>query len=156
MAKFSERKNKPGAIISALNESNQYNQQDRYQTGKTIGLLWARELAQRVPSSDVIINSANPGFCKTEIMQNMHGFMSYLVNVFELLFRRPAADGARCLVDAALVKREETHGKYLSEAKIKPESELVRSSEGRELQGRLWEEITVMLKSNGLDQASIP
>lgn len=155
-ARFAER-NTPGNILDALNDPKQYQKQDRYPTSKTIGLLWARELAHRVRSSEIVINSATPGFCKTGLPRHMKGFMVYAVKVAEVLLARSAQDGARCLLDAAMVQGEDTHGKYLSEMKVKPESELIRSAEGGTLQMTLWEEIVSLLKDQAeLESTSIP
>ncbi|MCJ1390772.1 hypothetical protein MMC18_003633 [Xylographa bjoerkii] len=157
MAKFPERHQSPGHILTALNDPSEYNQQDRYATGKTIGLLWTRELAARLSSNEVVVNAVNPGFCKTGIIQNMSGMMAGMVKLTELLLGRSAADGARCIVDATLMKGVESHGKYLSEMQVKPESPLVRSDEGRELQSKIWDEIVTLLKEKGgLVQSAIP
>lgn len=41
---------------------------------------------------------------------------------------------------------EETHGCYLSECQVKPESQFVQSAEGQEIQARLWEELSARLE----------
>jgi len=151
MAKFPERKLGPGEILSALNNRSKYNQSDRYGVTKTIGLLWMRELASRVQSSDVVVNAVNPGFCKTKLMRNAGSVAYYLSKCAQFLLGREVADGARCLVDATIVKGPETHGLYHSETQIKAESDLVRSAEGKELGERLWEEIVALLGKHGLD-----
>jgi len=156
MAKFPERKLGPGEILPALNGRAQYNQSDRYAVTKTIGLLWMRELASRVNSSDIVINAVNPGFCKTGIMRNARGIVDYASRAMQFLLGREVADGARCLVDAAVIKGPETHGLYLSEMEVKAESDLVRSDEGKELKGRLWDEIVKLLEKHGLDAESLP
>jgi len=156
MAKFPERKLGPGEILPALNNRAQYSQSDRYSVSKTIGLLWMRELARRVQSSDIVINAVNPGFCKTGLMRNTSGVMYYLSRVAQFLLGREVEDGARCLVDAAIIKGPETHGLYLSEMQVKAESDLVRSAEGKELEGRLWEEIVALLGQHGLDVENLP
>ena len=155
-ARFPER-NLPGGIFTALNDPQKYNQQDRYPVSKTIGLLWTRELAARVPSAEVVINSANPGFCKTGLSRQMKGMMAYAIKGAELALGRSPEDGARCLVDAAVVKGEDTHGKYVSEMRVKPESKLVRSAEGEKLQKKIWEEIIAVLgEKAGLEGSSVP
>lgn len=49
--------------------------------------------------------------------------------------------GARCIIDAVLVKGEESHGKYLSEARIAQEADVARGSDGKKLQEKIWEEV---------------
>jgi retinol dehydrogenase-12 len=140
-AKFPERERPKGEILSALNDEKQYAQADRYPVSKTIGLLWTKALASKVASSEVIINAPTPGFCKTGLMGNTSGIMGFVIKLTTILLGRSVEDGARCLVDAAVVSTEKTHGRYLSETNIKAESELIRSQEGQELQTRLWDEI---------------
>ena len=87
----------------------------------------------------------------------MKGMMAYAIKAAEMTLGRTAEDGARCLVDAAVVKGEDTHQKYLSEMQVKPESKLVRSAEGEKLQKKLWDEIIAVLGDNaGLESGSVP
>jgi retinol dehydrogenase 12 len=130
MAKFKESEQPEGQILNTLNEKTKYNQQDRYPVSKTVGLLWTKELAKRIPCSDIVINAPTPGFCKTGLMGNTAGGMKYVLTLFAALFGRSAEDGARCIIDAALIKGPETHGRYLSETIVQDESPLIRSSTG--------------------------
>ena len=155
-AKFPERKLPEGQVLAALNDPKKYTKSDRYATTKTIGLLWTRELASRVPSSEVIINSSSPGFCSTGIMRNTSGMMGYTVKIAEKMLGRSPQDGAKCLVNAAVAQGPETHGKFLSECQIKPESALVRGPESKELQGKMWREISGLLTKHGLDSKAVP
>lgn len=83
--------------------------------------------------------------------------MAYAIKAAEVLLGRSPEDGARCLVDAAVVKGEDSHQKYLSEMQVKPESKLVRSVEGDKLQKRLWDEIIALLEERGgLEKSSVP
>jgi len=150
MAKFKESEKPAGQILTTLNDQRQYKPQDRYPTSKVIGLLWTKELAARVPSSEVIINAPNPGFCKTGLMANQSGIMKYVVMLFATLFGRSAEDGARCIVDAAVAKGPESHGRYLSETAIKKEAPLVSGAGGAELQKKLWAETLEHLQQSGI------
>jgi len=49
-------------------------------------------------------------------------------------------------MDAAFVKGRDTHGKYLSEAKLVDVSSYVRSDAGQKMQKQLWDETMVVLK----------
>ncbi len=144
-AKFPER-NWTSDIMSAVNDPHKYDQQDRYVTSKAVGLIWSRELASRVSNADIIINSTNPGFCKTGAHAKYGRFLEYMVKLMEVMLARSTADGARCQVDAAMVKGAETHGKYLSQMSVKQESAMVGGSEGRELNGKLRSEIATLSK----------
>lgn len=147
MAKFNERKLPTGEIIAALNDESKYNGQDRYGTSKLIGLLWAKELAKRVEKDEIVVNAPNPGFCKTGLMKESSGIMKLMVQAFSAGVGRSPADGAKCIVDAAIVKGRESHGRYLSEAQVKDEAPMARGEEGKQLQGKLWEAIVVELKN---------
>ena len=155
MAKFPERKYGPGKILAALNDSSKYAQQDRYPVSKTIGLFWARELANRVSESEAVVNSVAPGFCKTGLLRNTSGFTYYASKLAETLLGRSPQEGARCIVDAAMVKGPESHGLYLSECDVKAESKLVRGVEGRQLQTILWNDTIALLKKHGLDEKAL-
>jgi len=112
------------------------------------------ELASRVFSSEVIVNAVNPGFCKTDIGRNIKGIQAQIVSFAGWVIGPPAIEGGRCLVDAAVVQGPETHGKYVSELRVKPESSLVSRAEGKGLQGKLWDETMALLKKHGgLDES---
>jgi NAD(P)-dependent dehydrogenase (short-subunit alcohol dehydrogenase family) len=146
MAKFTERKLPAGEIIAALNDESKYNGADRYATTKLIGLLWAKELANRIEKEEIVVNAPNPGFCKTSLMNDSSGVMKVLVKALSAGVGRSAEDGAKCVVDAAIIKGSDSHGRYLSETKIKDEADMARGDEGKQLQSKLWEEIVNVLK----------
>ena len=58
---------------------------------------------------------------------------------------RSAESGGRTLVHAA-VASEETHGKYLSECRVKQEGSWVRSEKGARSERRLWTELVDILE----------
>ncbi|KAF7942248.1 hypothetical protein EAE99_000298 [Botrytis elliptica] len=97
MAKFPEKDLPQGEILAALNDANRYTQSDRYPVTKAISLLWTKELANKVASSEVIINAPTPGFCKTGLMSQTSGIMGLIVKLSMILVGRSAPDGARCL-----------------------------------------------------------
>lgn len=150
MAKFPERNLPSGERLNALNDSKRYVQSDRYPTSKVINLLWVRELASRVSNKEIIVNAPTPGFCKTELMRNTSGVMGLLVKLTMLMVGREAPDGARCIVEAATVKEEDSHGKFLSEMKIKAETTMVSGEGGAKLQKDMWKEIMDVFAREGL------
>lgn len=157
MAQFPQKKLPAGEVLAALNDPKQYAQKDRYPTTKLLNLLWTRSLASKVPSSEIIINASAPGFCKTGLFRDNSGVAGFVLKLAMLLLGRSAEDGARCLVDAAITKTEESHGLYLSEMKAAPESELVRSKEGEELQEKMWNEcMEALVRYDGNLKGSFP
>ncbi|KAI9700903.1 MAG: hypothetical protein M1820_006664 [Bogoriella megaspora] len=147
MAKFPEKSLPQGEILAALNDSKRYVQQDRYPTTKVISMLWMKELARRIQGEQIVINQPNPGFCKTDLMRHAKGMTGFMVKVFTALVARSAQDGARCILDSAVIKGSESHGCYVSETVVKPASKVVRDAELSELQGNIFEEITTILKA---------
>ena len=156
MAKFPESTALRGGILSRLNDPDQYIADDRYAVTKSIEMLWMKELARRVPSSEVIINGPNPGFSKTGIMSQTKGVAGCAIKAAVAAVARDPAAGARCIVDAAIVKGPESHGKYLSEVNVKEEAKLVRDGRKTGLQGKLWEEITELLRQKVKGPLEVP
>ena len=157
MAQFPQRRLLSGQVLAALNDQKQYMQKDRYPVTKLLSLLWTKSLASRVPSSEIIISAPAPGFCKTGLFRDMSGIAGVILRLAMVLLGRSAEDGARCLVDAALTKTEETHGLFLSEMSVKPESELVRSEEGQKLQEKMWEDCMEVFVRHDINvKASFP
>jgi len=126
MAKFPERMLPKGEVIAALNNESKYNGADRYATTKLIGLLWAKELANRIDKKQIVVNAPNPSFCQTSLMKDLSGIMKFMVKTFSAGVGRSAEDGAKCVVDAAIIKGNDSHGRYLSETKIKDEADIAR------------------------------
>jgi len=92
----------------------------------------------------VIINCVYPGWCKTEPFRTHNGGVRGWVGL--RLIGRTAEAGNRALVPGIAAGRE-THGKYVSECRVKSESTLVRSEEGARTQGRVWTELVEILES---------
>jgi retinol dehydrogenase-12 len=87
---------------------------DRYSVTKLLNVFWVIELVSRLSGDEVVINMINPGSVDTGLHRD--GDMG--VKLFDKFIGRTPEKGGRLLIDAAVVKGEETHGKYLSEAKM--------------------------------------
>jgi NAD(P)-dependent dehydrogenase (short-subunit alcohol dehydrogenase family) len=157
-ARFAERALPEGQILSTLNDGEKreekFDAAETYATSKLLNLLWARELAKRVGSKNedlyVVVNAPNPGFCKSGLQKDTPGVMKYVMMAVSAILGRRVEDGAKCVVDAVLVKGDESHGRYLSEAQVTDEVEGIRGDKGVELQRKVWEEVTRWLKSEGV------
>ncbi|KAH7130558.1 NAD(P)-binding protein [Dendryphion nanum] len=150
---FTERKSKDGEIFKSLNtNSKTTNMQDRYFLTKLLVMLCVRELVTRMENSRnngstvqrIIINVPAPGYCATDLAHELKG--SVAVRIFEKVMARAPEPGSRCLVDG-IGRGKESHGQYLSESKIKPTGKFIRSEEGKEVGGRLWDELVVKLEN---------
>ena len=149
MAKFPESCAPEGQVIASLNVQSKYQQADRYPASKAIALCWAKQIACEVPSSAFIINAPNPGFCSTGLFQSYDGIMSYVARLFQRLLGRSPVDGARCVIDAVINKGMESHGRYLSELKVKEDPQVIAKN-GNELQQKLWKEINAIFEEHRL------
>jgi len=105
------------SILHRMDKEDSFGAPERYNTSKLLNVLWTRELASKIDVSDVIINTVNPGFCGSSLHRDE---ISVGFRVFKNIFAWTSAQGGHCLVDAVIVKKEDTHGGYLSEQKSIP------------------------------------
>lgn len=123
---------------------------DRYQTSKLLDVFLTRQLAQEMskPTSSskgkVILNTLNPGFCRTALFRDNKFPASIFLRFTSQLIGRSAEAGSRVIVDAAAAGPE-THGKWLDTFEIREPSAYVRSEEGQEMQRRLYDELMEIL-----------
>ncbi|KAK0934131.1 hypothetical protein LTR29_014319 [Friedmanniomyces endolithicus] len=141
---FPERKDP--SIFPALNDPSKARMMDRYNVSKLLEVFACREIARLHPVSDmrVTLNFLNPGLCHSELQRDVPSYLRPLVNTFMLLARTTEV-GARTLVHAALAGPE-THGKYLSDNRVRGCANLVEGPEGAEVQRRVWGELGGILE----------
>ena len=98
------------SIFARLDEPGEFkaNSMERYNTSKLLNVLWVRELAQRVPAEDVVINTVNPGLCASELHRSHKE-----AEGFNKVFAWTAEQGGHNLADAA-TRHAKDHGAYLS------------------------------------------
>lgn len=147
-AKFAERKE--SSIFEALKKDNKEYIADRYSTSKLLEVFTVRALAAQMTSGPhasekVILNAVNPGLCHSSLSRNITGIQSGVFYVMKQVLARTTEVGGRTLV-ASAVAGEESHGKYMSEAKITEPSVFVRSDEGKETQQRVYKELMGILE----------
>ncbi|KAK4670322.1 uncharacterized protein QC763_210690 [Podospora pseudopauciseta] len=123
---------------------------ENYSTSKLLDLLLARELANRLDASSpagnskVIVNSVNPGLCRSKLFNKVPLIVNLFIGFLSLIFARSSEQGSRTLLAAAAGGRE-THGKYMDAAKVAQPSSFVMSDEGKRAQKRVWEELVNIL-----------
>lgn len=123
---------------------------DRYQTSKLLEIFLVRQLAQEMSkpasnSNGVILNTLNPGFCRTSLFRDNKPPAAAFLTLMSRLIGRSAEAGSKIIVDAAAAGPE-THGKWLDTLEIREPSAYVRSEEGQKMQQRLYEELMVILE----------
>ena len=138
----------PGYIFKKLNDESTADMADRYNLSKLLLLLCVRQLASKIDreerrSASVIVNFVNPGWCKTDLFRTNDGGIGGRVGLH--LIGRTAEEGSRTIV-YGIVANKDTHGKYLSECRIKPESTFVRSKASGEVEKRVWSELVEILE----------
>jgi retinol dehydrogenase-12 len=104
-------------ILERMDEKASFgNAMQRYYTTKLLNVLWTRELATKVPSDRVVINTVNPGFCYSGLHRHAS---AGVINIFLWMFGWSSVQGGHCLTDA-LVQQEKSHGEYFSEQRQTP------------------------------------
>lgn len=109
-----------------------------------------RELADKIKSGPhstepLILNSANPGWCHSQLSRGVSGFTAVIFYIAKLILARTTETGGRTLV-AASAGGEETMGQYMSECAVTEPSEFVRSEEGEKTQTRVYTELMAILE----------
>jgi NAD(P)-dependent dehydrogenase (short-subunit alcohol dehydrogenase family) len=141
---FTEHRTK-GRIFEALNDptptGSPADMGNRYQVSKLLEILALRQLCSLYPSLPVTINCVNPGLCKSDLAREAPWSLHFLT----FLLGRRTEVGSRTVVHAGMAG-EETHGEYLSDCQTTAPAPWVRSEEGREAQGRVWEELVGILE----------
>ena len=142
MTKFPEWK-EPN-IFNALSDESKARMGERYPTSKLLEVLVVRQIAPKLEESGVILNMLNPGLCHSELARDA-GLLMVLVKFF---LARTTEVGSRTLV-AAAVAGSESHGKYMTDAKINDDalSDFAKSADGKEASKKVWEELSVILES---------
>ncbi|KAG5655091.1 hypothetical protein KAF25_000214, partial [Fusarium avenaceum] len=148
-AKFRERFEP--SIFDALNENKQEWLNDRYNVSKLLEVMLVRSIAAAMnegPHSDqpIILNNVHPGLCESELDKDVKGLPRYLLTIAKTLVARKTEVGSRTLVHSAAAG-DESHGKYMSECRVREPSTFVRSKEGVETGKRVHKELMAILES---------
>jgi retinol dehydrogenase-12 len=133
-------------IFNAL-KSPKY-QSDKYNTSKLLEILTIRELAPAMTASgkpQVILNTLTPGVCYSELLRHAIFPLNVLAWIGKRLIGRSTEMGSRTLVAAASAG-EESHGKYMTDCKVREPSKWVRSEKGKEAQKKVYKELLMILE----------
>jgi len=113
-----KQQSSPHILTTYNTESRFSTMTDHYFVSKLLNVFWIRELVTRLASTsenegEVVINFFNPGGVKTGLHRDTKP-----MQIFDALTGRTAEEGGRLVIDAAFLKGRDTHGCYLSEAKV--------------------------------------
>ncbi|KAJ6580899.1 short-chain dehydrogenase [Mycena capillaripes] len=123
---------------------------ERYLLTKLLNVFFVRALnAHLPPSTPVIVNAVDPGYCYSELRRDFAGFMAVFDYLMERALAFTAEVGSRRLVWAALAHPEQPdklRGEYTATCRVQEASDFVLSSEGVKAQDRLWDELVEILR----------
>lgn len=142
-AYFEERHG--SSIFATLNDPATAKMNDRYNVSKLLEVLVVREMCTTELDRDypVTLNYVNPGWCHSELMREMN---SLPIRIIKRLVCRTTEMGSRTLVLAGLGGKD-THGEYLTNARVRAPGKLVVGEEGKVLQTRVWRELKEKLET---------
>jgi retinol dehydrogenase-12 len=121
----------------------------RYSLSKTLihaVLPQLAKIASRTEQHEqVVVNWVNPGWCSSELDRHQDAPL-LIQRIMFAVMGRTAKQGSETLVHAILAGKE-TNGRYLSECRVKPESDFLRSETGTMVRQRLWRELIVRIRN---------
>jgi hypothetical protein len=123
---------------------------DRYGTTKLLDILIVQELAARLDAasagaSPVVVNTANPGLCQSDLFRDLFFLGKWVFNLGLLIFGRTSEQGSRAFTSAIAGGRE-SHGKYMDGGKAETPSRFVLSEKGKMVQKKVWDELMEILE----------
>ncbi|KAI1416684.1 NAD(P)-binding protein [Hypoxylon sp. FL1857] len=128
-------------ILSWLDDPASFTPgESRYCLSKLLDVLWTRALAARVDPADVIVNTLNPGYCRSSFHR-----VDPKAETISKYLAWSSSEGGYHLTDAA-VRHPDSHGAYLSEQRIRPVSGFVSSAKGKDIQQKLWDETIALFR----------
>lgn len=102
-------------IIPWLDDPASFTPGDsRYSLSKLLDILWTRALAARLDPTNIILNTLNPGYCKSAFHR-----VDATAEWVSSFLAWTSAEGGYHLTDA-VVRHPDSHGEYLSEQRIRP------------------------------------
>ena len=123
---------------------------ERYGTTKLLDVLLVQELAERLDAAGhdakpIVVNTANPGLCKSGLFRHVFFVGQLFVSALTALIGRSSEQGSRALM-AAVAGGRESHGQYVDSGKVMDPSPFVLSEQGKAAQKRVWEELVEILE----------
>ncbi|KAK4044305.1 hypothetical protein C8A01DRAFT_42971 [Parachaetomium inaequale] len=149
-AKFPERDRVP--LLAAFRDPKLFTNDETYNSTKLLAHMFLWNLVDYVSANDVIVNLADPAWCKgTKLAREVTGAgMKLGVKLFGATTGRTPKVGASCFVDAIVNKGPESHGCFLMSWKIHPFAAYLYTPEGQVVTQRVWDETLAELDFAGV------
>ncbi|RSM10955.1 hypothetical protein CEP52_003197 [Fusarium oligoseptatum] len=93
----------------------------------------------------IVINCLHPGFCGTQLFRRFPFPFNLIFKLFTALFARTAEMGSRTLLVAAFAG-DDTHGRFMFDAKLHEPPQIMQGDEGEKLTQRVWDELVEILE----------
>ncbi|KAI0973629.1 short-chain dehydrogenase/reductase SDR [Xylaria arbuscula] len=145
---FSEKN--AASILERMDEEESFNKSaaiERYNTSKLLGVLWTRELANKVDEKTILVNCVNPGICSTSLY---HSDPTPGLGLMLKMLAWSPTMGAHTLTNA-VVYHDGKQGAYLSEQRVTSPSSFATSAEGEKVQKKLWDETIAVFRKEAPD-----
>ena len=118
-AKFPNRDADP--LFPSFDDPKRFDRQENYNSSKLLAQMFLWKLVDHVSADDIILNLADPGWCKgTELVRDVKGPLRLLVKLFGATTGRTPKVGASCFVDGMVNKGKESHGCFLMSWQVHP------------------------------------
>ncbi|KAJ6616967.1 hypothetical protein B0H10DRAFT_2434660 [Mycena sp. CBHHK59/15] len=123
--------------------------QSRYLLTKLLNVLFVRALNARLsPSTPLIVDAVNPGYCYSELRRSFSGILAVFDYLMEKMLAFTTEEGGRQLVWAAVGEQanpERLRGEYISCSEVMEVSDFALSPQGVKAQDHIWDEMLDIL-----------
>ncbi|KAH8657784.1 short-chain dehydrogenase [Xylariales sp. PMI_506] len=125
---------------------------ERYNTSKTLPLMFVERLGRIVSSEDIIINAVDPGLTGgSGLHADLPGPIRAVMGAVKMVAGRPLKDAASTYLHAVAVNGKESHGSFLMDWAICPWHPMMYTPEGKKTADRLWDETMRELNFAGVE-----
>ncbi|KAF9522417.1 short-chain dehydrogenase [Crepidotus variabilis] len=127
------------------------NRTARYTETKILNVLFARALASRIEGKSVVVNSVDPGYCKSELRRSYQGIFSFTNWLMDTIFALTSEQGSRQLIWASVGRTPgdeeiDLNGTFISFMSVWEPSDFVVDEKGQKIQEKHWENLVEELE----------
>lgn len=135
-------------VLEHYNKKEHFKEGTQYSFSKVFLMYAAQQLANKTPSSNLIITSVCPGMVLTNLARDrFFPGIFVLTWVFIFFFMRTPAQGANSLLSCT-TQGESVHGRFWQHDEIQPVAASLKGVEMKQLSARIWDEIVQALEKD--------